>query len=307
MAPEVQRLNDEHLPQVQALVNAHLGAVVPGWALPAAFIAERLRSDPGQFVIGPWVVERASFCGVDGGRVTAVAHVLRYGDGPEVGPYYRGAADIAWFLAWPEAREAGRLVLAACQGQMASWRATVAYAWDTGLPVPVCVGVPDAWPHVAEALREAGYAPNPERDEVVFGGTLEQVPSPGGPPVAGVELRRVAKDTATAFIASLDGAQIGYCGCVPDLALGGELPALAGWGELSDVLVEGDYRNRGIGGWLVRHAVVWLRLAGCDRIVLSVAAGDEAAGAGRFYRRFGWDALVRQEGGWARGRPALNA
>jgi len=117
-------------------------------------------------------------------------------------------------------------------------------------------------------------------------------------------LQRVAEDTATFFVATLGGEKIGHCGCVPDLTLGGELPALKDWGELSDVLVEANWRNRGTGGWLVRHAVAWLRLAGCDRVVLSVAADDEAAGAGRFYRRFGWDVLVRQEAGWSRERPA---
>ncbi len=44
----------------------------------------------------------------------------------------------------------------------------------------------------------------------------------------------------------------------------------------------------------MRCAVAWLRLAGCDRIVFNVAAPDEAAGAGRFYRRFGWDVFVRE-------------
>ncbi|MGH3147117.1 MAG: hypothetical protein ACRDTR_15075 [Rubrobacter sp.] len=34
--------------------------------------------------------------------------------------------------------------------------------------------------------------------------------------------------------------------------------------------------------------------AGCDRIVFNVAAPDEAAGAGRFYRRLGWDLFVRE-------------
>ncbi len=35
-----------------------------------------------------------------------------------------------------------------------------------------------------------------------------------------------------------------------------------------------------MGGWLVGHAVGWLRLAGCDRTVIPVGGNDEAAGAG---------------------------
>jgi GNAT superfamily N-acetyltransferase len=64
--------------------------------------------------------------------------------------------------------------------------------------------------------------------------------------------------------------------------------------------VEERWRSRGVGTWLLRHGVAWLRLARCDRIALAVGADDEARGAGRFYRRFGWDALVRKTRSWTR-------
>lgn len=76
------------------------------------------------------------------------------------------------------------------------------------------------------------------------------------------------------------------------------MPALRGWAELSAMFVQEMWRGRGIGTWLVQHAVAWLRVAGCDRIVLSCAAEDEAAGAGRFYRRFGWEVFTRLQDGW---------
>jgi hypothetical protein len=53
-----------------------------------------------------------------------------------------------------------------------------------------------------------------------------------------------------------------------------------------------------VGTWLVRHAAAWLRLAGCDRVVFPVAAGDERAGAGRFHRRLGLDVLARLDRAW---------
>ena len=81
----------------------------------------------------------------------------------------------------------------------------------------------------------------------------------------------------------------------PFLTEGGQLPALAGWAELSEVETSETMRNQGVGSWVVQHAVEWLRLAKCDRIVLSVARDDEKAGAGRFYSRFGWMPLVRQK------------
>ena len=76
------------------------------------------------------------------------------------------------------------------------------------------------------------------------------------------------------------------------------VPSLRGWAELGEIYIEEGWRGRGIGTWLLQHAIEWLRMAGCDRIVLCCAADDEAAGAGRFYRRFGWDVFTRVEDGW---------
>ena len=80
----------------------------------------------------------------------------------------------------------------------------------------------------------------------------------------------------------------------------GQLPALAGWAELSELETCEMMRNRGVGSWIVRHAVKWLRLAGCERIVMAVAGENERAGAGRFYNRFGWMPLVRERKHWRR-------
>jgi GNAT superfamily N-acetyltransferase len=73
---------------------------------------------------------------------------------------------------------------------------------------------------------------------------------------------------------------VGYCECVPVLQRGGALPGLH---------IQEGWRRQGIGSWLVRHAVAWLRLAGCDRVVISMTEDAEAAGAGRFFQRFGWE------------------
>jgi GNAT superfamily N-acetyltransferase len=97
----------------------------------------------------------------------------------------------------------------------------------------------------------------------------------------------------------MENQRIGYCECLPDLTEGGAAPSLRGWAELAELEIAPDWQRRGIGAWLVRHAVEWLRFGGCDRIVLAVAPDSEAAGADRFYRRFGWNRLVRQEKGWS--------
>ena len=94
---------------------------------------------------------------------------------------------------------------------------------------------------------------------------------------------------------------------MPDLGLpwtsvtlteGGALPALRGWAELTELEIQEQWRNRGLGTWLIQHAVAWMRLAGCDRIVFCVAPDDETRGAGRFYQRCGWEALVREQKAW---------
>jgi GNAT superfamily N-acetyltransferase len=224
--------------------------------------------------------------------------LLHYGTGPEVGIHYQGAADIAWFLAWPECQEAAVALLAAAQQQMTDWRATHSYAWDSCLPVPLIGGVPEAWPHIAELLRTAGY--RPVREEALYGGWLPDMSQAIEAPLEGIRVQRRVKSFTggVAFVAVLDEQEIGCCDCVVDLTDGNERPSLRGWAELAEMTVEEGWRNRGVGRWLVQHAVRWCRLAGCDRIALNVAQEDEAAGAGRFYRRFGWEPWARLQVGW---------
>lgn len=294
----VQSFVPEHLPHVQQLINVHLSAMVPGWALPEAFIASRMQREPGQYIIDPWVTERVTLCAVEHHRVLAAAHLLRYGFGPEVGADYRGTGDIAWFLAWPEDPEAAIVILRAARDQFAAWGVTREYAWDSGLPVGPCVGIPDAWPHISDALIAAGFQPDRKRDEAAYGGRLTPIPLPSDPPVPGLSVRRIVRARGVSFVALVEGQEVGRCACIPDLTLGGALPALGGWAELTEMGVQEQWRGHGIGTWLLRHAVEWLRLSSCERIVLAIAADDEAAGAGRFYQRFGWDALVREQQGW---------
>lgn len=93
------------------------------------------------------------------------------------------------------------------------------------------------------------------------------------------------------FTALLEGQTVGTCECVPDLTEGGALPALSGWGELTELEVAERWRNKGVGAWLIQHAIAWLRLGRCDRVVLAVAPESEAAGVDRFYQRCGWSPL----------------
>jgi GNAT superfamily N-acetyltransferase len=295
----IEQYQPHHLPQVQALVNAHMSALVPGWALPEAFIAERMQRDPGEYVVDPWVTARMTLCAIERQRVVAVAHLLRYGGGAEVGPAYRNHSELAWLLAWPDAADHAAALLRASGDQFARWGSAEAFALEACLPAGPFAGLPDAWPHIAAALAKAGYARHPSRarDEAIYAGSIQQIELKASP-IAGLTIQRTVGRFGTRFSAILDGQSVGDCECISNLTDGGALPALRGWGELAELEVREPWRDRGIGTWLVQHAVAWLRLGGCTRIVLSVAAEDEAAGAGRFYRRLGWDALVRLQRGW---------
>jgi GNAT superfamily N-acetyltransferase len=293
----VEPFRPEHLPQVRALANCHLNAAVPGWSLPEAYIASRLGLQPEERVVDPWVVERATLCALERGQVVVAAHLLRYGDGAEVSDAYRSVGEIAWQVAWPSHRQAAAELLAAANARLAAWRVRTRWAGG-GLPVPVLTGVPEGWPHIAAALREAGFRLTPERAEAIYGGDLGRVPAPTAAPVAGVDLRRTVADTTVAFTVVLDGRELGVCEWDLDLTQGGARPALRGWAELANLHVEVDWRGRGLGTWLVGHGVAWLRLGRCERVVLTTAADDEAAGSSRFYRRLGWDVLARLERAW---------
>ncbi len=298
---QIVKFQTMHLPQLQALVNVHLSALVPGWALPAEFIAGRLERNPGEYVVDPWVVERSTLCAIERERVVAAAHLLRYGSGPAVGRMYHHAGEVAWLLGWPNATAAIAAVLEAAHTQFASWGVATIWVLEGGLWVGPFGGLPDAWPHIAAALGAAGYRAHPEaaREERVYGGKLDRIPPPAGPPIAGLELRRTAGNFGTKFAALHQGAEIGYCECVSDMTEGGVLPALRGWAELAEIQIDDSWRSRGIGTWLAKHAAAWLQLGGCSQIVLSVAAEDELAGAGRFYERLGWHPMVQLQHGWA--------
>ena len=285
---------------MQALVNAHIGALVPGWALPEAYIASQLQRDPGEYMVDPWVTARVTLCAIERQRVVAVAHLLRYGSGVEVGPAYRNNGEIAWLLAWPDAGDHAAALLKAAGDKFVRWGSVEVWALETCLPAGLFAGLPDAWPHIAVALIGAGYRRNPSgaRDEAIFGGSIKQIELPTTP-IVGLNIQRTTGRFGTRFSAGLDGQTVGDCECIADLTNGGALPALRGWGELAELEVRAPWRNCGIGTWLVQNALAWLRLGGCTRIVLSVTAEDEAAGAGRFYRRFGWDTLVQFQRGWA--------
>lgn len=297
----VQPYESAYLPGLRDLVNKHLSSVVPGWAITDEALAAHLIRNPGEPVTDPWVVERSTLTVTEGWEVLAVTHLLRYGDGAEVGRYFRGAGEIGWLLCVPGRPEAASEVLLAAREVLALWGAVREEVCSGGLPVPSFGGVPDCWPHVAAALRKAGYEARPEHREALYGGTLAGVPKAGDPPLPGLEVVRSTGRFGIRFSAcegGEGGEEVGHLECVRDLTGGGSMPALGGWAELAELWVRERSRDRGVGRWLVEHAARWLLLGDCDRIVFVVGEDDEDAGAGRFYRRFGWGVLTRLTRSW---------
>jgi GNAT superfamily N-acetyltransferase len=294
----VEQHHQLHLEQLHQLVNCHLDGVVPGWRLPSGVIADSLEPAPLSRTLDPWVAERRTLCAMDGDRLLGAAHVLRYGAGPEVDATFRGAAELAWLLFWPRTEAASQALVGAVRGLAAGWRASRMYACGTSLPVPVVSGVPESWPHVAVALRRAGFQPQPTVEEVLYGGRLPDV-APAEPPLRGLEVRVAPEEPGTRFRAEVDGVEIGVVEWSPNLSFGGTLPALAGWAELRTLVVRDGWRGLGVGTWLVGRTVPFLRLVGVSRVVAALTARDEAEGAGSLCRRLGWEPVVRVEQGWS--------
>lgn len=147
----IERFRDEHLLQLTSLVNLHLGALAPGWAVPAPVLAALLARNPGEYVVDPWVRERATLCALEDGRLVAAAHLLRYGEATEVAPSYRAAAEINWLYSLPTNSEAAERLLAVAEQQIGIWQPAAAWFEGSALLGPF-TGIPDAWPHVAALL-----------------------------------------------------------------------------------------------------------------------------------------------------------
>jgi len=210
----------------------------------------------------------------------------------------RDVGEIAWLLAWPSACDAAVAVLAAGLRLLADWGAEAQWLCTGSMFVPTVSGVPDTWPHIAAILRAAGYAPEPEREEVLYAGRIDRLEPPPAPPIEGLVLARRTCDFAPRFAAELAGDSIGLFDVGSDVTAGGTLPALAGWAEPWNLWVDERYRSQGVGSWLVRSAAPYLRLGGCDRMLVTVAVEGERAGAGRFYERLGLVRLARLDRAW---------
>jgi GNAT superfamily N-acetyltransferase len=289
--------------QLTALVNAHVGAVLPGVSVSPNAVLSQLEREPDESVVDPWVVERRTLVAVNRDAVVGGVHLLRYGRAERVGPSYRGAGELRWlvFLPGADGDAVADALTAAASAVMREWTVDAVLA-DCALPAPGCYGVPDRWPHVAAALERAGFA-GADRVEVVCVADVDALPRAGEPPVPGLRAQVALGGHATRVSAVLDGRVVGFHEVEADLTVGGTLSRLAGWADTWELWVDPAHRRRGVATWLVGHTADRLRLGGVRRLLdyatVAPAAGAED-GLPAFQERLGFVELARTRRGWRR-------
>ena len=96
----------------------------------------------------------------------AAAHLLRYGEGPEVAENLRGVGEISWLVFLRDRDDAAAELLSRVQEDLASWPVTRLRAHAAGLPkMPPCPASPKPgptsprrWPPQATNPRTRGTA-----------------------------------------------------------------------------------------------------------------------------------------------------
>lgn len=301
--------------QLTDLVNAHAAAVVPGLSLSVAAMLSHLEREPGEFIVDPWVTERATLVAEENNRIAAAAHLLRYGDDEGVSVAYRGGGEIRWLLFWPEGpvssnpwwtagTQAASELIAACIDQFGRWNVASQSAGGE-LPVPGVYGVPEQWPHVSALYERSGFV-HDGHTEVVYLARLADLPRLASPPLAGLGVRRTVGLNGTRLSAVLDGEVIGYIE-VEHCTEGERLARRAGWADVGNLRVSERFRRRKVATWLLGEAADWLELAHVDRL-LDYTYLEDADATGQTYddhRAFlealPFTVLTRTRRGWTRG------
>ena len=286
--------------QVTALVNAHVQAVVPGLSVPVNTVLSQIEREPAEYVVDPWVSERATLVAEQRQRIVAAAHLLRYGSGDTVGESYRNIGEIRWFVAWPDASfwpesaAAPEPLLAACLAQLRAWNVQRRSA-DGTLPAPGVYGVPEQWPHIRAAYERAGFV-HEGTTEVVLFACVDEIRRPERPPLDGLSLSRSVGMNGTRLSASVGADPVGYIEVDTHLVDASVRVRQTGWADIGNLYVEERYRRRGVATWLYAQAAEWLRLGHVDRLLdYTFPERDDVLA---LQRRVGFTELTRTTRGW---------
>jgi GNAT superfamily N-acetyltransferase len=291
---EVRPFRRDDRDQLTELVNAHVGAVLPGVSVSVNTVMRQLEREPGELIVDPWVVERRALVAVERDAVVAGALLLRYGAGERVSASYRDSGEIRWLVCRRDAKAAGDALVAAALEVMAGWRVAKVHS-DPSLPALATYGVPDCWPHLAALYERSGFVAR-GHVEVILVAHVDALPRDVAPPLDGLRLRRSVGDCGTRFTAVRGNDVLGFVEVESDLTDGGTRSRLAGWSDVGNLLVGEPHRRQGVATWMLAGAADWLRLGGVERLVAYAMPADEDELA--FYASAGFRELTRTRRGW---------
>ncbi|MEU9560160.1 N-acetyltransferase [Streptomyces fumanus] len=297
-APTVRPFRRDDRDQLTDLVNRHIAAVVPGVSVSVNTVLGELERQPDEFLTDPWVSERLTLVAEQRRHVLAAAHLLRYRDDPDVGPHYRDAGAVDWFVCHPpasfrpDAERAADLLAHACLAQLARWNVRVRYA-DGALPAPVVHGLPRTWPHVRAAWERAGFRHVGDTQVILLARVGDLPADPAG---AGVAVERTVGECGTRLTAYAGRRSLGFIEVDTGLARPERHVRAAGLADIGNLHVEPGERGTGLERRLLARAAEWLELCGVDRLVAYEAETDRAAIAD--LTGAGFTELTRTDRGW---------
>ncbi|MFG1782222.1 hypothetical protein ACGFIU_07270 [Rhodococcus oryzae] len=278
--------------QVTDLVNAHISAVVPGWAVSTDTLLSQLEADPGQDVTDTWVRSRETLVVVVDSRVVGAAHLRCYRNSPDVEPDRRDSGEVAWMVCLPNQAAAAAELLGAALRVFESWGARRIFA-DGDLPTPATFGIPDCWPHLEELLLDAGFRPAEGAVELLLAAGIESLPVPDDS--ASEQIRRSVGERGVRFSLGDGGTEQGRVETIDDGTRGGTLLRLAGWAELADLMLPQDPGARGA---LLGAVADWLRTGGVANLFIALGRGDVEER--EYLEGLGWRRLATVRRGWER-------
>ncbi|MBP1161705.1 MULTISPECIES: GNAT family N-acetyltransferase [Rhodococcus] len=290
--PHIRPFRRSDRRQVTDVVNAHISAVVPGWAISTDTLISQLEADPGQCVTDPLVRTRETLVAVVDSRVVGAAHLRCYRDSPHVAPDHRGSGEVAWMVCWPNQADAAAELLGAALRVFESWGARRIFA-DGDLPTPVTFGIPDCWPHLEELLLGAGFLPAEGAVEILLAGGIETLPVSDDS--ASEQIRRSVGERGVRFTLGDGGTGQGRVETIDDCTRGGTLLRLAGWAELADLKLPPDPGARGA---LMGIVADWLRTGGVANLFIALGRGDVEQM--EYLEDLGWRRLATVRRGWER-------
>jgi GNAT superfamily N-acetyltransferase len=280
--------------QLAELVNAHVGAVLPGVSVSVNTVMRQLEREPGEVIVDPWVLERRALVAVQREAVVAGALLLRYAGEERVSEGYRDSGEIRWLVCHREADAAGDALVLGALDVFAGWGVAKVHS-DPSLPALATYGVPDCWPHVAALYERAGFVAR-GHTEAILVARVDELPRDVPPPVDRLELQGSVGDCGTRFTAVRGDDVLGFVEVESDLTDGATRSRLAGWSDVGNLLVGEPHRRRGVATWILAGAADWLRLGGVERLV-AYALPEDADELG-FYASAGFRELTRTRRGW---------